>query len=254
MAKLILCPDGDRPFERNCLLRAMPVPHYRRLAASLEEMPLVPGQVLYQPGHTISHVYFPQTAVVSVICVPDPRAAIEVAMVGREGFIGLPIVRDVPTTAVRYVVQVGGAARRLRAEALEDAIQAHDGLRPVITRFGQALFDQVALCAGCNVGHPPRQRCARWMLMLHDRVDGDEIPVTQEFLGYMLGMSRQTVSAVARTLQRDRLIEYTRGKVRIVRRAALEKLACGCYRPVANRLRQLVGTVSGMAVLATVGV
>lgn len=253
MPKRLPCRSGEGDAERNCLLRALPDRAYRRFRPALEDVRLVTGQVLYQPGHAISHVYFPEDAVVSVICVPDPATAIEVAMVGRDGFVGLPILRDVPTTAVRYVVQVGGHARRLRAGALREAMRAHPDLRPPITRFGQALFDQVALCAGCNVGHSPRQRCARWMLMLHDRVDGDEIPVTQEFLGYMLGMSRQTVSTVARTLQRDRLIDYARGKVRIVRRAELEKLACGCYRTVANRLRQLLGPVSGLALMAIAG-
>ena len=251
MPKRLPCPTDPENPERNCLLRALPRRAWRRFTAELEHVRLVAGQVLYEPGHAISHVYFPEDAVVSVISVPDAGLAIEVAMVGREGFVGLPILREVPTTAVRYVVQVGGHARRLRADALRDAMRAQPGLRPLITRFGQALFDQVALCAGCNVGHAPRQRCARWMLMLHDRVDGDEIPVTQEFLGYMLGMSRQTVSAVARTLQRDRLIEYTRGKVRIVRRAALEKLACGCYHTVSDRLGSLLGSAGGM-VLATV--
>jgi CRP-like cAMP-binding protein len=249
MPKRLPCPTDQGNPERNCLLRALPDRAYRRVIAELEDVRLVSGQVLYEPGHAISHVYFPEDAVVSVISVPDAGLAIEVAMVGRDGFVGLPILREVPTTAVRYVAQVGGHARRLRAEALHQAMQANAGLRPLITRFGQALFDQVALCAGCNVVHSPRHRCARWMLMLHDRVDGDEIPVTQEFLGYMLGMSRQTVSAVARTLQRDRLIEYTRGKVRIVRRAALEKLACGCYSAVARRLRELLGGATGMVVM-----
>ena len=232
------------PPERNRLLGALSGAEYGRVLDESEDVGLIAGQVLYEPGHAVSHVYFPQDCVVSLVCCPSSDTAVAVAMTGREGVVGLPLLRGVRSTILRSIVQVPGHARRVRADALRDLTTPHDRLRGVIARFAQALFDQIAFCAACNVGHSPRERFARWLLMLHDRVEGEELPVTQEFLAHMLGMSRQTVSGVARALQDDGLVDYARGRMRVAKRAALERVACPCYRCISDRLEELLGDLS----------
>ena len=170
------------------------------------------------------------------MCCPTVDRALEVAMVGREGIAGHAPLLGVPTTITRVIVQIPGRALRVRIEVLRELVAQSEPFRLAVGRVSQALFDQVTLCAACNVGHTPLERCARWMLMIHDRVERRDFPVTQEFLAYMLGTSRQTVSAVARSLQAKRLIEYTRGRVALVNRRGLERIACPCYQAIARRL------------------
>ena len=221
---------------RNWIIRALPERRYRALAPELETVTLITGQVIYEPGHAISHAYFPEDSVISHVCCPTVDSALEVAMVGREGIAGLAPLLGVPTTITRVVVQIPGRAARVRIDPLRELVAESEPFRLAVTRFSQALFDQVTLCAACNLGHTPLQRCARWLLMIHDRVEGRGFPVTQEFLAYMLGTSRQTVSAVARSLQAKGLIQYTRGRVAVVNRRGLERLACPCYASIARRL------------------
>ena len=221
---------------RNWILRVLSHRQYRALAADVEQISLLPGQIIYEPGHAISHAYFPEDSVISHVCRPTTDSALEVAMVGREGIAGLAPLLGVPTTVTRIVVQTPGRASRVSVGVLRDLVAESEPFRLAVTRFSQALFDQVTLCAACNVGHTPLERCARWMLMIHDRVEGHEFSVTQEFLAYMLGTSRQTVSLVARQLQTRRVIAYSRGRVSVIDRRSLERLACPCYRAIADRL------------------
>jgi CRP-like cAMP-binding protein len=221
---------------RNWILRVLSHRQYRALAGDVEQISLLAGQVIYEPGHAISHAYFPEDSVISHVCRPTTDSALEVAMVGREGIAGLAPLLGVPTTITRIVVQAPGRASRVSIGVLRDLVAESEPFRLAVTRFSQALFDQVTLCAACNVGHTPLERCARWMLMIHDRVEGREFSVTQEFLAYMLGTSRQTVSLVARQLQTRRVIAYSRGRVSVIDRRRLERLACPCYRAIADRL------------------
>jgi CRP-like cAMP-binding protein len=225
---------GRRP--RNRILRALSTRQYRALAADIEQISLVAGQIIYEPGHVISHSYFPEDSVISHVCCPTIDSALEVAMVGREGVAGLAPLLGVPTTVTRVLVQIPGRACRVSVRVLRHLVAESEPFRLAVTRFSQALFDQVTLCAACNLGHTPLERCARWMLMIHDRVEGSDFSVTQEFLAYMLGTSRQTMSVVARQLQTKRLIAYSRGRVSVVDRRGLERLACPCYRAIADRL------------------
>ncbi|HEY5413967.1 MAG TPA: Crp/Fnr family transcriptional regulator [Gemmatimonadaceae bacterium] len=229
----------------NRILAALSERQYRRVAADVEQISLVAGQVIYEPGHAISHAYFPEDSVISHVCCPAIGSALEVAMIGREGLAGHAPLLGVPTTVTRVLVQIPGRACRVSGSMLRQLVAESEPFRLAVTRFSQALFDQVALCAACNVGHTPLERCARWMLMIHDRVEGRQFPVTQEFLAYMLGTSRQTVSVVARQLQAKRLIEYSRGRVALVNRRGLERLACPCYRSIADRLALVLGVRRG---------
>jgi CRP-like cAMP-binding protein len=232
--RVISRPTARR--SRNWILHALSARHYRALAADVEQISLVAGQIIYEPGHVVSHAYFPEDSVISHVCSPSADSALEVAMVGREGIAGHAPLLGVPTTITRVLVQIPGRARRVSVGVLRHLVAESEPFRLAVTRFSQALFDQVTLCAACNVGHTPLERCARWMLMIHDRVEGSDFSVTQEFLAYMLGTSRQTVSVVARQLQTKRLIAYSRGRVSVVDRRGLERLACPCYRAIADRL------------------
>jgi len=235
MARRALSPPAEYPL-RNRILRSLPPRHFRLLATQLETLSLVSGQTLYEPGHVISHAYFPEDGVISHVCCPSVSSALEVAMIGYEGIVGHAPLFGVPTTVTRVVVQIPGRATRVGIDALNRLLTESASFRLSITRFVQSLFEQVTLCAACNLAHASAQRCARWMLMIHDRVNGAAFPVTQEFLAYMLGTSRQTVSAVARELQAKRLITYSRGRVTLVNRRGLEQVACPCYGTIANRL------------------
>jgi CRP-like cAMP-binding protein len=233
-ARVISRPAARRP--ENWILRALSERHYRTIAPRVEQISLVAGQIIYEPGHTISHAYFPDDGVISHVCCPTANTALEVAMVGREGIAGHAPLMGVPTTVTRVLVQIPGRSSRVPIDTLRQLVAESEPFRLAVSRFAQALFDQVALSAACNLGHSPLQRCARWLLMIHDRVAARDFPVTQEFLAYMLGTSRQTVSAVARKLQAKRLIQYGRGSVALVDRHGLERLACPCYGAIAARL------------------
>jgi CRP-like cAMP-binding protein len=236
-------PTTRRP--QNWILGTLSDRQYRAIATDVEQIALVGGQIIYEPGHAVSHAYFPEDSVISHVCCPTIDSALEVAMVGREGIAGLAPLLGVPTTVTRVLVQIPGRACRVSVIVLRHLVAESEPFRLAVTRFSQALFDQVTLCAACNIGHTPLERCARWMLMIHDRVEGRDFSVTQEFLAYMLGTSRQTVSFVARQLQAKRLIEYSRGRVAVVDRRGLERLACPCYHAIADRLALVLSKPRG---------
>jgi hypothetical protein len=236
---------------KNRILRALPAPEYARIEHALEVLPLVADQMLFDP-HLASrrsrprdgslahaHFYFPADSVLSLVCCPASDTAVEVAVVGPEGFVCTPPVLGFGPTVTQCIVQIPGRVIRIGADVLMQAMQPDGRLRLMTDRFVQSLLDRIAIAAACNVGHSPHHRCARWLLMIHDRVDGDEFAVTQEFLAFMLGMSRQTVSGVARDLQRAGHIDYSRGRVRITDRSGLEKAACNCYQAARSQLQRL---------------
>lgn len=239
MSKFDLAPH-KRPAERNWFLSRLPRADYARLASELHELTFKAGQVLYEPGHTMPDTYFPETVIISVVCCPTSGRALEVAVIAHEGFVGPPLLDEPPRAISRFVVHQDGTAKRVRREALQDLLERSATARELATRSIQALSDQVMLCAACNIGHSPRERCARWLLMIHDRSGRDEFLVTQEVLGYMLGMTRQTVSGVAGQLQDEGSIEYRRGRVVIANREKLERLACPCYGTIRDRQQQLL--------------
>jgi Crp-like helix-turn-helix domain len=224
---------------KNWILRALPASEYARIEHAMEVLPVVADQVLFDPQLVSSrprsldrsvahaHLYFPIDAVLSLVCRPADDTEVEVGAVGVEGFVCIPPVLGFGVSVAKCIVQIPGHVIRL--PALLHATELDGRFRPLLDRYVQSLLDRIAIIAVCNVGHSPQHRCARWLLMIHDRVDGDEFPVTQEFLAYMLGMSRQTVSGVARELQSAGLIEYNRGRVRVTDRAGLEKVVCHCY-------------------------
>ena len=172
------------------------------LNAALEPVKLEVKQTLHEPDRPITQVYFPTNGVVSLVNEPDPGEVVEIATIGREGIIGLPVIFHTDTMPYRAFVQVPGEAFRLQATSFTRFVSEHAGFRAVLMRYTMALLNQVGQNASCNRVHEVQERCARWLLQTHDRMDGDVFPLTHEFLAQMLGVHRPTVSIAAGMLQK----------------------------------------------------
>ena len=217
------------PRYRNKILSGLPANELERITPHLERVPLVRRMVAYDPLQPISHVYFVETGVISVVSIMRDRTAIETATVGCEGIIGLPVYMGVDAVPEQAFVQVPGEGLRLPSGQFRAIAQQMPVLQQLLDRYSVCLFTLAAQCSGCNRAHTMEQRCARWLLMVHDRVPGDEFELTQDFLSQMLGVRRATVSETASQLQEAGLISYSRGRVVVVDRAGLEHVACECY-------------------------
>ena len=225
---------------KNRLLAALPASTLEKLQPDLERVDLPWKRVLFDVNAPIEHVYFMESGVASVLGVMKDGSAIEVATVGNEGLVGLPIVLGADSMPCQAFMQIAGTALRIRSNALRSALQTHPPLRDILGRYTQALFTLVAQGAACNRVHSMGERCARWLLMTHDRVDGDEFELTQAFLALMLGVRRATVNAVGQQLQDQGLIRYVRGRVTIVDRKRLEEASCECYEIVRSEFARLI--------------
>jgi CRP-like cAMP-binding protein len=216
--------------KNNRLLAALPQEELDRLRPALESVPLAFNQGLYDANQPISHVWFPHTGVASMVNdVPESRS-VEVATVGNEGFAGIALLFGAERMPTRCLVQIPGAASRMEAAAFRGAQDANPGFRALLLRYALALLNQVAHSASCNRAHPIEERCARWLLMTHDRVNGHKhFPLTQEFLAQMLGVRRASVSVAQAMLQKAGLIRYTRGAITVLDREGLEDASCACY-------------------------
>lgn len=232
-----------RPFAaENHLLRALPRRDYQRLARYLEPVALSFGQVLYQPGSRIRHVYFPLGGVISLLTVVHhPAKAAEVAVVGREGVIGASAALGVDVAHFRAVVQSAGSAARLSSSRLRAASAMHGAWHRELFRFTHTLMTHAAQTAACNRFHRVDARLARWLLATRDRVRSREFRLTQEFLSHMLGVRRPGVTAAAASLQKRRLINYRRGSIELLDPAGLENAACECYRVLREMYRRSYG-------------
>ena len=225
----------------NRILAALPADELERLGPSLELVDLEFRRVLVDVNHAIEHVYFPEAGVVSVISLMEDGSAVETATIGNEGMVGLPVFLGAASMAGQAFVQVVGRAYRMPAEALREEMRRGGALAGLLGRYTQALFTLVSQSSACNRMHAVEQRCARWLLMTHDRVGADTFELTHLFLSQMLGVRRATVTEAAGALQARGLIDYTRGRVRIVDRAGLEAAACECYRIIVSDLERQVG-------------
>lgn len=218
----------------NRLLAALPRRETQRLAAGLEPVTLTFGEVLYEPGEAIPHVYFPGDSLVSLLTLVDGRLALEIGMVGHEGMVGTPLALGVHVSPVRALVQGSGAALRMKSARFLKELRQSPQLQRALYRYTHALMAQVAQTAACNRFHVVEERLARWLLMTQDRVRSDEFRLTQEFLSHMLGVRREGVTKAAGQLQKRKLIEYSRGNIRIIDRRGLEAASCSCYQIVRN--------------------
>lgn len=216
----------------NHLLAALPRAHYQRMASGLEVVTLAFGDVLLEPGDKIRHVYFPDRALVSLLTLVDGRSALEIGMVGPEGLVGTALALGIGVSPVRALVQGAGVAMRMNAARFLKEMRQSLPLSQSIYRYTHALMAQVAQTAACNRFHVVEERLARWLLMTRDRVRSSSFPLTQEFLSHMLGVRREGVTAAAGSLQKRKLIEYSRGNIVIVDERGLEAASCSCYQIV----------------------
>lgn len=224
----------------NHLLAALPAEDYRRLAPSLEIVPLPLKQILYKPGEVIDGVYFPGGGFLSVLTVLANGDMVEVATIGREGMVGVSATTPgTPEPSLTMVQAEVDTCYRMKAAVFRREMEQSGAFREVVGRYGQVLFGLIMQSTACNVSHSVEQRLARWLLMAHDRVGKDEFPLTQEFVAMMLGAARPTVTVVAGTLQRAGLITYRRGRLSIVNRRGLEQAACECYRATTDALDRM---------------
>src|SRR3954468_12229379 len=226
---------------RNWILGALPSVEYRRLAPRLERVPLELRQLLFDHDEPIEHVYFCESAVVSVVSIMTDGTAVETATVGNEGMVGLPVFHGVDRTAAQAFCQIPGDALRMTTAAFRAELQHHGALETLLGRYAEAMFIQVAQSSACNRVHPMRERCARWLLATHDRVGRDEFPLTHRFLAQMLGVRRATVTQAAGSFHAAGLIEYRMGTLRILDRRGLESASCECYAIIRRAFGHLRG-------------
>jgi CRP-like cAMP-binding protein len=230
--------ESARP--RNRILALLPAEELEGLRPALERVRLETRQVVFDVGAPIEHVYFPETAVVSLVSVMPDGSAVETATVGHEGMVGIPVFLGAGSMAGQAFAQVPGDAYRMSAGDLRAEVGRGGVLPEVLGRYTQALFTHVAQCSACNRLHPVEQRCARWLLTTHDAVGADAFEMTHLFLSQMLGVRRATVTEVAGRLQDAGLIEYSRGRMAVVDRAGLEAAACECYGIVRAEFARLL--------------
>lgn len=213
----------------NKLLELLSKSARSRILADCETIDLGLKDVLYEANKPITAVYFPLNGVVSMISKMDEGSEIEVATTGNEGMLGMPLFFGTDRTPLKAFSQVPGACLRMPAERFGKHVKREPDFVALLHRFAQALMMQISQSTACNRAHNIDQRCARWLLMTHDRVDRADFSLTHEFLAQMLGVRRATVTEVAGQLQKEKLIRYNRGFINIVNRRGLEKRSCGCY-------------------------
>ena len=228
--------------EQNQILRALPIALYERLLPHLEAKDLPSRHVLWKAHAPIKTVYFPRTCVVSHLVHLNGSVMVEAATVGREGFVGVPLLLGAESTSTETLVQVPGEIAYLPVSALRDVQKSDGNLTSLLLRYAQALYEQTAQSVACNIRHTLEERCARWLLMTHDRVGGDTFELTQDYLAAMLGVRRAGVTVAAGMLQRAGFIRYSRGNITVVDRTGLEASACECYVAVKQKYGALLGT------------
>ncbi|TDH58140.1 Crp/Fnr family transcriptional regulator [Dankookia rubra] len=226
---------------RNRLLSALPPDDLARLRPRLDQVELAPRMILHAPDEPIDAVHFPETGWISMLTMLESGDSAEVGLVGREGMVGLPLLLGTDRSPFEAMVQAGGTALRLPAEAFRQALDQNAALRTLLLRYTLAFNVQVAQTAACNGRHQIEQRLARWMLMAHDRSDGDGFPMTHEFLSTMLGVRRAGVTVAAGALQRAGLIRYERGRMFVTDRDGLEAGSCDCFDLVRREYERLLG-------------
>jgi CRP-like cAMP-binding protein len=217
---------------RNRLLAALPKKDYQRLLPELEQVNVTFGDILFESGAAVQHVYFPNDCIISLLSAVEDRELLEVGLVGNEGMAGLSVFMGVKKSRNRALVQGTGTAMRMKAATLRREAGNSSALLNLLHRYTHSLLTQISQSAACNRFHLTNARLARWLLMTHDRVEGDQFYLTQEFISHMLGVRREQVTLSARGLQKQKLISYSRGHIKILNRAGLEAVACKCYRIV----------------------
>jgi CRP-like cAMP-binding protein len=224
----------------NHLLAALPDAEAQRWLPQLERVDMPLGQVLYESGGTLSHVYFPTTAIVSLLYVMENGASAEIAVVGNEGIVGISLFMGGDSTSSRAVVQSAGLGYRLKAQIMKDDFNRAGPVLHLLLRYTQALITQMAQTAVCNRHHSLDQQLCRWLLLSLDRLQGNELVMTQELIANMLGVRREGVTEGALKLQQAGLIRYARGHISVLDRDGLQRRSCECYAVVKKEYDRLL--------------
>jgi CRP-like cAMP-binding protein len=224
----------------NQLLASLPASEWQRMGPLLEAVELPLGQVLYESGSKMSHVYFPINAIVSLLYVMENGSSAEIAVVGKEGLVGIALFMGGETTPSRAVVQSAGQGYRLRAADIKQEFNRSGPVLHLLLRYTQALITQMAQTAVCNRHHSLDQQLCRWLLLSLDRLNGNELVMTQELIANMLGVRREGVTEAALKLQKLGIIRYARGHITVIDRDALETRVCECYAVVKKEYDRLL--------------
>jgi CRP-like cAMP-binding protein len=225
---------------QNHLLVALPAEEYEIILSHLELVPLTLGEVLYESGGELLYVYFPTTAIVSLLYVMENGASAEIAVVGNEGIIGIALFMGGGTMPNRAVVQSAGYAYRLRGSLIVKEFNRNGAMMRLLLRYTQALITQMAQTAVCNRHHSIDQQLCRWLLLSLDRLENNKLTMTQELIANMLGVRREGVTEAAGKLQEAGLISYSRGQITVLDRVGLEKRVCECYQVVKTETDRLL--------------
>jgi CRP-like cAMP-binding protein len=237
--------SGTHDLHQNHLLAAIPAAICAHIQPHLELVPMLLGQVLHEPGTRMNHVYFPTTAIVSLLYVMEDGASAEIAVVGNDGVVGVSLFMGGETTTSRAVVQSAGHALRLNGQFLKTEFSRNGGRRSgafqhLLLRYTQALLTQMSQTAVCNRHHSVDQQLCRWLLLSLDRLSSNELVMTQELIANMLGVRREGVTEAAGNLQKAGLIHYSRGKITVLDRPGLEARVCECYAVVKKEFDRLL--------------
>jgi CRP-like cAMP-binding protein len=225
---------------KNHFLAALPHAEALRWLPLLESVDLPLGEVLYESGITLSHVYFPTTAIISLLYVMENGASAEIAVVGNEGIVGISLFMGGESTSSRAVVQSAGKGFRLKAQSMKQEFNRAGPVLHLLLRYTQALITQMSQTAVCNRHHSLDQQLCRWLLLSLDRLEGNQLVMTQELIANMLGVRREGVTEAALKLQNAGLIQYARGHITVLDRAALEERSCECYAVVKKEYDRLL--------------
>jgi len=226
--------------KQNHLLAALPAADYARLAPELELTPMPLGWAVYESGGQLGYLYFPTTSIVSLLYVMESGASAEIAITGNEGLVGISLFMGGESTPSRAVVQSAGNGYRLRASTLKREFAQGGYFQHLALRYTQALITQMAQTAVCNRHHALEQQLCRWLLLSLDRLESNELVMTQELIANMLGVRREGVTEAAGHLQKAGLIHYSRGHIKVLDRAKLEKRVCECYAVVKKEFDRLL--------------
>ena len=227
-------------FKRNQLLAALPDAEWQRWLPMLERVEMPLGQVLYESGIALNYMYFPMSAIVSLLYVMENGSSAEIAVVGREGLVGVALFMGGESTSSRAVVQSAGFGCRLKSKVMKEEFDRAGPVLHLLLRYTQALLTQMAQTAVCNRHHSLDQQLCRWLLLSLDRLEGRELEMTQELIANMLGVRREGVTEGALKLQKSGLIRYARGHITVLDRAGLEERTCECYAVVKREYDRLL--------------
>lgn len=231
-------PIHALPAVGNQLLGGLPARDYKRLLLKLDHVALPFGAVLYEVDEPIRHVYFPDSGIISLLPSADPRASLEVGMVGDEGMVGVPALLGVDRCSTRAVVRNAGSARRMQVSALCEETARQGALRRILDRYIHAMLVQLFQAAACNRFHSIEERFARWLLMTQDRLRTNEFHMTHELMSRILGVRRSGITTTASRFQTNKLISYHRGNVAILDTAGLETTSCACYQTIKSQCQR----------------